>query len=32
VRMRPVEEALKDALERWQTAAPSAEFAGAGVR
>jgi UDP-glucose 4,6-dehydratase len=32
VRMRPVEEALEDALKRWQTAAPSAEFAGAGVR
>jgi UDP-glucose 4,6-dehydratase len=31
VRMRPVEEALEDALERWQTASPSAEFAGAGV-
>jgi UDP-glucose 4,6-dehydratase len=32
VRMRPVEEALEDALERWQTASPSAKFAGAGVR
>jgi UDP-glucose 4,6-dehydratase len=32
VRMRPVEEALEDALKRWQTTSPSAEFAGAGVR
>ena len=32
VRMRPVEEALEDALKRWQTASPTAKFAGAGVR
>jgi UDP-glucose 4,6-dehydratase len=31
VRMRPVEEALEDALKRWQMASPSAKFAGAGV-
>jgi UDP-glucose 4,6-dehydratase len=32
VRMRPVEESLGDALERWQTASPSTKFAGVGVR
>jgi dTDP-4-dehydrorhamnose reductase len=32
VKMRPVEEALEDALERWQTASPSAVFAAAGIR
>jgi UDP-glucose 4,6-dehydratase len=32
VRMRPVEESLGDALERWETASPSTKFAGAGVR
>jgi UDP-glucose 4,6-dehydratase len=31
VRMRPVEEALEDALERWHAASPSAAFALAGV-
>jgi len=31
VKMRPVEEALADTLERWQAASPSAEFALAGV-
>jgi UDP-glucose 4,6-dehydratase len=31
VRMRPVEDALEDTLERWQTASPSAKFALAGV-
>jgi len=31
VRMRPVEESLGDALERWQTASPSTKFAGVGV-
>jgi UDP-glucose 4,6-dehydratase len=31
VRMRPVEEALEDALERWHAATPSPEFAMAGV-
>jgi dTDP-4-dehydrorhamnose reductase len=32
VRMRPVEEALGAALERWQTTPPSPEFAMAGIR
>jgi UDP-glucose 4,6-dehydratase len=31
VRMRPVEEALENALERWHAATPSPEFAMAGV-
>ncbi len=31
VKMRPVEEALEDTLERWHTALPSAKFALAGV-
>ena len=31
VRMRPVEEALEDALARWQTASRPTEFAEAGV-
>jgi dTDP-4-dehydrorhamnose reductase len=30
VKMRPVEEALEDALERWQTASRPMEFVGAG--
>jgi len=32
VKMRPVEVALADALERWQTASMPVEFAGAGIR
>jgi dTDP-4-dehydrorhamnose reductase len=31
VKMRPVEEALEDALLRWHTAEPSAKFAMAGI-
>jgi len=31
VRMRPVEEALEDTLERWRAASSYAEFAMAGV-
>jgi len=32
IRMRPVEDALQDALERWHSPSPTLEFAGAGVR
>jgi UDP-glucose 4,6-dehydratase len=32
VKMRPVEEALEDALERWMTASPCPEFAAADAR
>jgi dTDP-4-dehydrorhamnose reductase len=31
VKMRPVEEALEDALQRWQTVAPAMEFAARGA-
>ena len=31
VKMRPVEEALENALRRWHTVVPSAKFAMAGV-
>ena len=32
IKMRPVEEALEDALQRWQSIAPAMEFAARGVR
>jgi len=32
IKMRPVEEALEDALHRWQSAVPAMEFAARGAR